>query len=118
MIRNHLTIAWRNLKKHAFYSLINISGLAIGVAASIVIVLFVLEELRYDSFNIRADRIYRVHNEIKYGDNHFQMNACSAPTAQMLSENFPEIESTVRFIQFGTYLVKPADTVENLAFSF
>ena len=114
MIRNHLTIAWRNLKRHEFYSLINISGLAIGVAVCIIIMLFVLEELRYDSFNTKADRIFRVHNELKYGDNHFQMNACSAPTGQMLAENFPEIESTVRFIQFGTYLVKPDDTVENI----
>ncbi|MEX1240210.1 MAG: ABC transporter permease, partial [Cyclobacteriaceae bacterium] len=114
MIRNHLTIAWRNLKRHSFYSFVNIAGLAIGVAACIIIVLSVLEELSYDSFNTRAERIYRVHNEVKYGTNHSNMNACSAPTAQLLAENFPEIESTVRFIQFGTYLVKPADTVENI----
>jgi putative ABC transport system permease protein len=114
MIRNYLTIAWRHLKRHAFYSFINITGLAIGVAACIVIVLFVLEELNYDTFNTKAERIYRVHNEVKYGSNHSYMNACSAPTAQLLAENFPEIESTVRFIQFGTYLVKTADTVENI----
>ncbi len=114
MIRNYLITAWRNLKRHAFYSFINIAGLAIGVAACIIIVLFVLDELNYDTFNTRAKRIYRVHNEVKYGSNHSHMNACSAPTAQMLAENFPEIESTVRFIQFGTYLVKPADTVENI----
>lgn len=114
MIRHYITIAWRNLKRHGFYSFINIAGLAIGVSACIIIVLFVLEELRFDTFNTRAERIYRVHNEIKYGSNHFHMNACSAPTARMLAETFPEIQSTVRFIQFGTYLVKPADTVENI----
>jgi putative ABC transport system permease protein len=114
MIRNYLTIAWRHLKRHAFYSFINITGLAVGVAACIVIVLFVLEELNYDTFNTKAERIYRVHNEVKYGSNHSHMNACSAPTAQLLAETFPEIESTVRFIQFGTYLVKTADTVENI----
>src|SRR5688500_14432262 len=114
MIRNYLAIAWRNLKKHGFYSFINIAGLAIGLAACIVIVLFVLEELTYDTFNTKAERIYRVHNVVKYGGNHFHMNACSAPMAQMLTENYPEIESTVRFLQFGTYLVKPADTVENI----
>jgi putative ABC transport system permease protein len=114
MIQNYLTIAWRNLKRHAFYSFINIAGLAIGIAACIIIGLFVLNELNYDTFNTRAERIYRVHNEVKYGTNHSHMNGCSAPTAQMLAETFPEIESTVRFIQFGTYLVKPADTVENI----
>src|SRR5688572_28872839 len=114
MIRNYLTIAWRHLKRHAFYSFINITGLAVGVAACIVIVLFVLEELTYDTFNTKGERIYRVHNEVKYGSNHSHMNACSAPTAQLLAENFPEIESTVRFIQFGTYLVKTADTLTNI----
>jgi putative ABC transport system permease protein len=114
MIRNYLRIAWRNLQRNAFYSFINITGLAVGVAACIVIVLFVLEELNYDTFNTKAERIYRVHNEVKYGSNHSHINACSAPTAQFLAENFPEIESTVRFIQFGTYLVKTADTAENI----
>lgn len=114
MIPNYLTIAWRHLKRHAFYSFINITGLAVGVAACIVIALFVLEELNYDTFNDKAERIYRVHNEVKYGSNHSHMNACSAPTAQLLAENFAEIESTVRFIQFGTYLVKTADTAENI----
>lgn len=114
MIRNYLTIAWRHLKRHAFYSFINITGLAVGVAACIVIVLFVLEELNYDTFNTKAERIYRVHNEVKYGSNHSHMNACPAPTGQLLAENFPEIESTVRFIQFGTYLVKTSDTVQNI----
>jgi putative ABC transport system permease protein len=114
MIRNYITIAWRHIKRHSFYSCINITGLAVGVAACIVIVLFVFEELNYDTFNIKAERIYRVHNEVKYGNNHSYMNACSAPTAQLLAENFAEIESTVRFIQFGTYLVKTSDTVENI----
>jgi putative ABC transport system permease protein len=114
MIQNYFIIAWRNLKRHAFYSLINIAGLSIGVAACIIIVSFVSEELHYDAYNTKAERIFRVHNEVKYGSNHSFMNACSAPTAQMLAENYPEIESTVRFIQFGTYLVKPADTVENI----
>jgi putative ABC transport system permease protein len=114
MIRNYVIIAWRNLKRYAFYSLVNIAGLAIGVAACIIIGLFVLNELNYDTFNTKAERIYRVHNEVKYGSNHSHMNACSAPTAQLLAENFPEIESTVRFIQFGTYLVKTADTLENI----
>lgn len=114
MIRNYLTIAWRQLKRHAFYSFTNIAGLAVGLAACIVIVLFVFDELNYDAFNTRADRIFRVHNEVKYGSNHSYMNACSAPTAQLLAENFPEIESTVRFIQFGTYLVRTADAKENI----
>ena len=56
MLKNYITIAWRNLRKHSFYSLINIVGLAIGVSASLVISLFVLDELSYDSYNEKADR--------------------------------------------------------------
>ena len=79
MIQHYFTIAWRNLRRHAFYSCINIAGLALGIAACIVIVLFVFEELNYDTIKVRAERIYRVHNELKYGGNHTYINACSAP---------------------------------------
>src|SRR5688500_17043881 len=59
MLRNHLTISWRNLRKHSLFSIINISGLAVGIAACLAIVLFVLDELSYDKYNTKADRIYR-----------------------------------------------------------
>src|ERR1041385_4702205 len=58
MLKNYLTIAFRNLRKQSFYSLINIAGLAIGVAACLIIVLFIEDEFRYDTFNTKASRIY------------------------------------------------------------
>ncbi len=60
MIKNYLTIALRNFRKQSFYSFINVSGLAVGIAACLVIVLFVIDELSYDTYNTKADRIYRV----------------------------------------------------------
>ncbi len=114
MIRNFLTIAWRNLYKQGFYSFINIFGLAVGVAACLVIVLFVMDELRYDQYNTKATRIYRLNNEIKFGGNYMHMTYSPAPTAHAFLQDYPEIESTVRFRNYGSYLVKPVETAENI----
>ncbi|WP_254169125.1 ABC transporter permease [Chryseosolibacter histidini] len=114
MLRNYLTIAWRNLRKHSFYSFINIAGLAIGVAACLIIVLFIKDELRYDHYNVKADRIYRVHTAVRFGGNHFNMNYRSAPEAQTLMQEYPEIESAVRFRSLGSYLVKPEGGTTNV----
>lgn len=114
MFKNYLTIAWRNIRKHSFYSLINIVGLAIGVAASLVISLFVIDELNYDTYNINADRIYRVEADVNFGGNHFQMTYRSAPEAFTLVQDYPEVESAVRFRSVGSYLVRTAEAKENL----
>ncbi len=114
MLKNYLIIAWRNLRKHSFYSLINIVGLAIGVAATLVITLFVIDELSYDTYNDKADRIYRIEADVKFGGNHFQMTYRSAPEAATLIQDFPEVESAVRFRSVGSYLVRAADAKDNL----
>src|SRR5690348_8772682 len=114
MFKNYVTIAWRNLRKHSFYSLINVVGLAIGVAATLIITLFVIDELNYDAYNDKGDRIYRVEADVKVGGNHFQMAYRSAPEASTLIHDFPEVESAVRFRSSGSYLVRAADAKDNL----
>ncbi|NOT75235.1 MAG: FtsX-like permease family protein [Cyclobacteriaceae bacterium] len=114
MIRNYLTIAFRNLRKQGFYSFINIAGLAVGVAACLIIVLFIKDELGYDAYNTKADRIYRVKNEITFGGENHKMLFSSAPVANALQQDYPEIEATVRFRSYGSYLVRAADGVENI----
>ncbi len=114
MLKNYLTIALRNLRKQGFYSFINIAGLAVGVAACLVIVLFILDELSYDKYNVKADRIYRVNNEIKFGGNHYRMTYSSAPIAHALQQDYPEIEAAVRFRSYGSYLVKTNEASENI----
>jgi putative ABC transport system permease protein len=113
MLKNYLTIAFRNLRKQSFYSFINIGGLAVGVAACLVIVLFLLDELNYDKYNTKADRIYRVNTEIKFGGNHFKMANSPAPTGNALMQDYPEVESCVRLGSFGSYLVKTEKETEN-----
>ncbi|MBS1682315.1 MAG: ABC transporter permease [Bacteroidetes bacterium] len=114
MLKNYLTIGFRNLRKQGFYSFINVSGLAIGVAACLIIVLFVIDELSYDKYNNKADRIYRINGEIKFGENHIHMATSAAPLAQAMSQDYPEIESAVRFRSHGSYLVKPANGTDNI----
>src|SRR5689334_4376622 len=60
MLRNYLLVTFRNLFRNGFYSVINISGLAIGIACSILILLWVTDELSYDKFHPKADRLYQV----------------------------------------------------------
>ena len=67
MLRNYLKIAWRNLVNNKTFSFINIVGLAIGLACFILIALYVLDELSFDRHNRKADRIYRVNSDIKFG---------------------------------------------------
>ena len=69
MFKNYLTIAFRNLLKFKSFSIINIFGLAIGIASCVLIMLFVADELSYDKFYKNSDRIYRIHTEVKIGDN-------------------------------------------------
>ncbi|WP_332368526.1 hypothetical protein [Spirosoma telluris] len=60
MLRNYLLIAFRNLRKHKTFGFINITGVAVGLACFLLIALYVKDELSYDRYNTRADRIYRV----------------------------------------------------------
>ena len=64
MLRNYLIIAWRNLLRHKLYSLINILGLAVGMACSLLILQYVRYELTYDHQHLKSDRIYRVRFQV------------------------------------------------------
>jgi len=114
MIKNYLTIAWRNLRKQRGYSLINIAGLAIGLAACLIIVLFIIDELGYDAYNRKANRIFRLNHEIKFNDNHSRTTYSPAPFAHAMQQDYPEIEATVRFRNHGSYLIKTTDDGENI----
>jgi putative ABC transport system permease protein len=106
MLRNYFVIALRNLRKHSFYTFINVAGLSIGIAICLVILLFVNNELRYDRHHVNAERIYRIKSEIKFGGNHYNMIYTPAPVAAALVAEIPEVEASVQFRQRGSYLVK------------
>lgn len=114
MLRNYFTIALRNLSKNRFYTVINITGLAVGIASCLIIMLFVMSELGYDRHHTNAKRIYRINGEIKFGGNHYLLAVAPAPLAEVLVQEFPEVENAVRFRSRGSYLVKASDTSDNI----
>lgn len=98
MFKNYLKVAIRNLQRGKVYGLINILGLAIGIACCLLIFLFVMQELRYDRFHANIDRIYRVLAEIKSADGSKRTVAIGPlPLARALQDEFPEIVKSVRF---------------------
>ncbi|HVV53991.1 MAG TPA: ABC transporter permease, partial [Mucilaginibacter sp.] len=96
MIRNYFKVAWRNLNKHKLFSLVNICGLAIGVASFWIIALYVTYELSYDRYNVKADRIFRVVQHGKWSTGSFDLAITSAPYAPALKADYPEVEDATR----------------------
>lgn len=101
MIKNYLKIALRNIRKHKGTSLINIAGLAIGIACSILIILFVTYERSYDRFHDKADRIYRLAVRASIGDTKINQTYSSSETFRRLLVDFPQIEKGVKFLNLG-----------------
>lgn len=101
MFKNHLKIAFRNIKKHKAFSAINIVGLAVGIACSILIWLFVSHERSYDRFHEKADRIYRLALRASLGDTKINQTQTSSEVFRRLVAEFPEIEKGVKFFNPG-----------------
>lgn len=110
MYRSYFRIGWRNLLRNKGYSILNIGGLAIGLTAFILIALYVQHELGYDRFHEKADRIYRVNMEIKFGGNHMDLAVTNAIFGQTVKEYFPQVEQVTRLRWYGSLLVKKGDT--------
>jgi putative ABC transport system permease protein len=112
MIKNYIVIAFRALRKHRFYTVINVAGLSVGIAGCLVILLFVVNELGYDRFHAKGDRIYRLNTEIKFGSNHIHLATGYPVMAELFRQNYPEIESVVRFRDWGHRYVHRPDVAE------
>jgi len=106
MIRNYIKTAFRGLLKNKGFTFINVFGLALGLATCMLIVFYVFDELSYDRYNTKADRIYRVNEDIKFGGSSNSYAISPAPMAAALKNSFPEIEQTVRFWNKGGNTVK------------
>jgi putative ABC transport system permease protein len=98
MIRNLFVVAWRNLKKYPGYSILNIFGLMIGITFSLFLIFYIRDELSFDKYHIKGDRIYRVNSYIKEPDKDMLKWAITQwPLAPTLQSKFPEVEEAVRF---------------------
>lgn len=122
MLKNYLKIAWRNITRHKTYSVLNIIGLSAGLTCFAFIALWVYDELSYDKFNQKSDRIYRLTGVVKTESGATASAVSSAPMAQALKNDYPEVENTVRldmreeivvhegqqFLQAGILLTDPS----------
>ena len=105
MLKNYLKITFRNLVKQRFYSIINILGLAIGLATCVLIVAYVLNELSYDRYHSKADRIYRAYMDFQMGGQQGMFAVSPAPMAGVFKDIYPEIDEAVRFRTQGEFTV-------------
>ena len=102
MLRNYFKVGYRNLLKQKAYSVINIFGLGLGIACCLLIVLFVHDELSYDNYHEKRDRIYRLTHgerplEGERGSSQAHWVWGNAPVGAALKEDFPEVEKIVQF---------------------
>lgn len=106
MFKNFLTIAYRNVVKYKSYSLINIIGFALGISCFLLIFFFIRDELSYDTFHTKAERIYRVAEIYTQSGNVQYIANSSGPWGPALAEDYPEVEISVRLMPPVTqYLV-------------
>jgi putative ABC transport system permease protein len=119
MIKNYFKIAWRNLLKQKTYSVIKISGFALGIAACLLIGIFIRNEISYDKNIPDADRIYRLEFSFTMNGETKKSVYFPAPLAKVLTDDFPEVEQTGRYMPTpffqgaGSNLVRPEDMVQN-----
>ena len=102
MFRNYLMVALRSINRQKMYSVLNISGLAVGLAAFILIMLYVQNELSFDRYHHNSDRIYRLVRDGR--------TLTPPPLGQALADNFAEVEAVARIIQDKNTLVSRADS--------
>lgn len=122
MVKNYLKIAFRYITKSKGYTAINLTGLSLGLTAGIMIMLYVVDELSFDNFHSRRNRIYRVETQfVNNGDNDTQNNETNAWGVGNLLREYPEVEAVLytrgesglmvnhenRFISQKMYYVSP-----------
>jgi putative ABC transport system permease protein len=106
MIRNYIKTAFRSLLKNKGFTVLNLLGLSLGLASCLLIIFYVVDELSYDRYYTKAERIYRVNEDLKLGENNVLYAVCMPPLAKTLKAEFPYVENTVRIKNAGPLHVK------------
>lgn len=106
MLRNYFKIAWRNMLRNRTSSFINIGGLSVGIAAALLIFIFIQNELRYDKFHKDANRIFQVVLNGNMNGQEFWAGNTAPPVGAALTNNIPEIESYTRFYKPNDIVVR------------
>jgi putative ABC transport system permease protein len=99
MIRNYFKLALRNIRKNKIFAFINVFGLAVGFTCCILLTLYIINELSYDSFHKNADRIYQLGTNFIDKGEEKKSSTTSAPLGSMLQRDYPEIEKSARVLR-------------------
>jgi len=113
MLKLNIRIALRSLINQRFFSLINIFGLVIGITGSLLITLFIHDELSYNAMFADADRIYRLDIDHRQGGETNYYASVSSPMGAVVKEDNPQIELMTRFRMVGSTLLHPKDRIKN-----
>ena len=106
MLKNYFKVAFRNILKHKFFSFINILGMTIGVTACLLIILYVSDELSFDKFHTKADRMYQVGLHGKIAGQEIYTSTTCPPMSAALVADIPEIEESTRLDGYGLAAIK------------
>jgi putative ABC transport system permease protein len=109
MFSNLFKYSIRSFKRQRSYIIINVLGLAIGIACSLLITLFVINEASYDRFNVKKDRIYRLVLNGKIGEQEFLGAFTCAPIGPTMLREYPEVEDFLRMAGRGPTVVEYKD---------
>lgn len=105
MLKNFILTSLRSMLRHKGFAFINIAGLAIGLAACIIILLFIADELSYDRYHEKADRIYRITTEGVFGNREFAGTYSAAPLAKAMLDDYAEVQHATRMMARNNRLV-------------
>ncbi|MFB0498257.1 putative ABC transport system permease protein [Mucilaginibacter sp. OAE612] len=111
MIRNYFKTALRSLLKNKVFTFINILGLALGLAICLLITFYVIDELSYDRYNTKYERIYRVNTDLKFSGTLTQYAITAIPVANVLKAECPEVETAVRITPALNIRFKKGDEI-------
>jgi putative ABC transport system permease protein len=111
MIRNFFKIAVRNISAHKGFTFINVTGLAVGLAAALLILLWVQDELSYEKFNANAGSIYRVEEDQFYSGERYHVTVTPHPAGPVWKEKIPEIREQTRINRLPRILFRRDDKV-------
>lgn len=109
MFKNLVKTAARHILKHPGYSFLNVIGLTLGITSALFLLIYVADEVSYDRFHEKADRIYRVSSKITETDDQFTWIVAQIPFGPQVAQDYPEVEAYVRFIPMPTALYKYED---------
>ncbi len=101
MLKNYFKVALRSLAKNKIFSLINIVGLSFGITCSILLMLYLQNELAYDKFNTNAENIYRIGAKYTIGGVESEFANIARPVAPTLTKEFPEVLEFARFVKYN-----------------